>query len=236
MAETKTTHDVWIVETNTVYRAVPYTVVIDWVQQGRLLESDMLRPAGKTDWAPLGELSAFAVFLPRPQANRVEDQAEALEPVEVEFAWKKRSDDEDDDVDMIPLIDVSLVLLIFFMMTAAVAGGGNIFSLPWAEYATDLTSGVLWVGIDRDIEHRPQYSIGQGDQPAMPEDRNLTEEQVIEKLDSRLGHGQAVDVTIKGDKQLPFEIISKMTETLEIRRGKGLIRKVLSGVSERQRS
>ena len=39
--------DVWIIESNTVYREVPFTVVADWIQQGRLLEDDMLRPGAK---------------------------------------------------------------------------------------------------------------------------------------------------------------------------------------------
>ena len=40
MAEKRRFLDVWIVDSNTVYREVPFTVVADWVQQGRLLEDD----------------------------------------------------------------------------------------------------------------------------------------------------------------------------------------------------
>src|SRR4051794_28206754 len=126
--------DVWIVESNTVYREVPYTVVTDWVQQGRLLDDDRLRSSGTADWQRLGDQAAFAAFLPKVEPNRVEDQAEALEPVQVDFAWKPRSDEEDDDVDMIPLIDISLVLLIFFMMTAAVGGAAALIPTPPARF------------------------------------------------------------------------------------------------------
>src|SRR6185312_11298915 len=123
--------DVWIVESNTVYREVPFQVVTDWVQQGRLLEDDMLRPSGTAEWLKVGGSPDFAPYLPRSEPDRVEDQAEALEPVELDFRWKKRHDDEDDDVDMIPLIDVSLVLLIFFMMSATAAVAfGNISTPP----------------------------------------------------------------------------------------------------------
>src|SRR4051794_19833943 len=110
-------YDVWIVESNTVYREVPYTVVTDWVQQGRLLDDDQLRPSGTQQWQRLGDQTSFAAFLPKVEPQRADDQAEMLEPVQVDFAWRPRTDDEDDDVDMIPLIDISLVLLIFFMMT-----------------------------------------------------------------------------------------------------------------------
>src|SRR5436853_5484942 len=38
--------DVWIVETQAVYTDVPFAVVTDWVQQGRLLADDRVRLAG----------------------------------------------------------------------------------------------------------------------------------------------------------------------------------------------
>ena len=37
MAEKRRFLDVWIVESNTVYQEVPFEVVADWLQQGRLL-------------------------------------------------------------------------------------------------------------------------------------------------------------------------------------------------------
>ena len=46
MAEKRRFLDVWIVETNTVYKEVPFTVVSDWVQQGRLLEDDRITSPG----------------------------------------------------------------------------------------------------------------------------------------------------------------------------------------------
>src|SRR5438445_10074518 len=148
MAEKRKFLDVWIVESNTVYREVPYTVVTDWVQQGRLLEDDRLRPSGTQQWFRLGDTSAFASFLPKVEPFRVEDQAEALEPVQVDFTWKRRRGDEDDDVDMIPLIDISLVLLIFFMMTAAVGGAGTLIATPKAQhFNVTANPEVVWIGI-----------------------------------------------------------------------------------------
>src|SRR5215470_9995950 len=123
MTEKRRFLDVWIVESNTVYREVPFTVVADWVQQGRLLEDDMLRPSGTAEWSRVGGSPDFAPYLPKAEPFRAEDQAEALEPVQLDFQWKKSREGEgDEDVDMIPLIDVSLVLLIFFMLTATGVG------------------------------------------------------------------------------------------------------------------
>src|SRR5713101_2085864 len=104
--------DVWLTHAGTVYRSVPFGVVTDWIQQGRLLEDDRIRPVGTEQWFILGEVPAFASFIPRPELLRTDEQAEALEPVETAFSWgKKGHDGEEADPDMIPLIDVSLVLL-----------------------------------------------------------------------------------------------------------------------------
>ncbi len=122
MAEKRRFIDVWIVESNTVYREVPFQVVTDWVQQGRLLEDDKIRPSGTAEWFRVGGSPEFAPYVPRAEPFRANDQAEALEPVELDFRYRHRHEDEDDDVDMIPLIDVSLVLLVFFMLTAPTVG------------------------------------------------------------------------------------------------------------------
>lgn len=56
MAEKRRYLDVWIVETNAVYKEVPFDVVSDWVQQGRLLEDDMVKPSSTrtgSGWATL---------------------------------------------------------------------------------------------------------------------------------------------------------------------------------------
>ena len=128
MADKQQFLDVWIVDTNTVYKQVPFTVVTDWLQQGRLLDSDCVKPSATKDWYHIRDVPGLAAFLPRAERFRAEDKAEALEPVAVDFSWKQGQDDEEDDVDMIPLIDVSLVLLIFFMMTASVAAAARLMA------------------------------------------------------------------------------------------------------------
>src|SRR5438128_4139650 len=166
MAEKRRLLAVWIVETKTVYREVPFAVVTDWVQQGRLLESDMVRPSGTENWVSLVSLPDFAVYLPKSEPFRAEDKAEALEPVEVDFSWKRPVPEEEGDVDMIPLIDVSLVLLLFFMMTASVAGAASLVNTPeaWngAQVAGD--SRMFSINITRAADNAPLYALTQGDQ------------------------------------------------------------------------
>src|SRR6516162_4955254 len=194
MAEKRRFFDVWIVETNQVYKEVPYTVVADWVQQGRLLEDDKLKPSGTAEWFRLGAMPAFAAYLPKPEPFRVEDEAEAREQVTGGFTWRRKPDDEEDDVDMIPLIDISLVLLIFFIMTTT--GAFLMSTMPQTVYANATSNpDLVWIGItkeqifDKDGKETPDYnavySIGKGDHPpASPDDRDLlAQEQLLERLD-----------------------------------------------------
>jgi biopolymer transport protein ExbD len=233
MGDKPQTVDVWIVDTNTVYKEVPFTVVTDWLQQGRLLDSDCVKPSNIKDWYHIRDVPGLAAFLPRIEPFRAEDRAEALEPVNVDFAWRPRHDDEEDDVDMIPLIDVSLVLLIFFMMTATVAASSGLFNTPVAQYGTGITSDpqMLWVGIERASDGRPVYSFGQGERPAAPDDQKLTESQVLQRLDERL-KGEPAELRIRADRKLPFETVKHLQVELEYRRNKGL-RKIYAEVSER---
>jgi biopolymer transport protein ExbD len=213
--------DVWIIESNTVYREVPFLVVTDWVQQGRLLGDDRVRPSGTAEWYPIGGSPTFAPYLPKVQEHRAEDQAEALEPVEVEFTWK-RHEDEDDDVDMIPLIDISLVLLIFFMM---VSTGEAIFSsidIPTAKARAEAAAEdmKIWVGIDikgpdgaRD-KNRPWYSLGLSDRLLVEPDRDP--EKVLTKLRQEIGQTSGrVIVRLQADQSLPIETIKTMTVELK---------------------
>ncbi len=54
MDEKRRLLDIWIIETNTVYKEVPFAVVTDWIKQGRLLEDDKFKPCGPGDWRRLG--------------------------------------------------------------------------------------------------------------------------------------------------------------------------------------
>lgn len=236
MAEKRKLLDVWILETKTVYRDVPYNVVTDWVQEGRLLESDMLRPSGTQDWLPLASMPELAVYLPKPDLYRAEDKAEALEPVEVDFSWKQPSPEEEGDVDMIPLIDVSLVLLLFFMMTASVVAPGLV-NTPETRYGNQMASDqrMLSINITKAIDGTPLYALAQGDQVPTKEDSELSEAQLLQHLDQRLkAEPEPVDVNVKADRDLLYEVVKQLVVALEIRRGQHLIRRVYTGVSERE--
>lgn len=238
MADKLRTLDVWVVDTNTVYSKVPYTVVSDWIQQGRLLGSDRIKASGTTAWLLLSDVPEFTAYLPQPAPFEAEDQAEALEPVEMGFSWKPARADEDEDVDMIPLIDVSLVLLIFFMMTTTVGTAASLIKIPKAVEGTQVKSdaSMFWIGVDRGADNRPFYSIGQGDSPPAEGDRKLdTQPMVIDRFKFLSANKGPVEVRILANEQLPYELVKKLTVALERLKAPSGLQKIYSGVGEGER-
>lgn len=230
--------DVWIIESNTVYREVPFTVVADWVQQGRLLENDMLRPSGTAEWFKVGGSPDFTPYLPRSEPDRVEDQAEALEPVELDFRWKKTHDDEDDDVDMIPLIDVSLVLLIFFMLTASGVGAAAFIPTPPAEFGTlSVNSKEVQLNINLEDGDKPVYSLSVGGQNLSKDDADLhSMNDLLDRLRQFLERGETpprVEVTINAHPDVKSGLVRELTARLESPPFRGRIEQKFLGVSEK---
>src|SRR5262245_48187145 len=179
--------DLWFVQANNVIKEVPFHVVTDWIQQGRAVVEDRIKPSGTADWYSLGDVIAFQPYFPSPDPHRPEDAAEAMGPVEMDFDWKKPADDGDEDVDMIPLIDISLVLLIFFMMTTAIAAISRI-SVPDAFNATKIESDPEIVRIDIDLKDgKLIYALATGTRNPAPEDDNLgSDVELMTRLDQKL--------------------------------------------------
>jgi biopolymer transport protein ExbD len=240
MAEKRRFLDVWIIDSNTVYREVPFQVVTDWVQQGRLLENDMLRPSGTAEWFRVGGSPEFAPYLPRAEPFRVEDQAEALEPVELDFRWKKPAPDEDEDVDMIPLIDVSLVLLIFFMLTASSAGLAAFVPTPAAEYG-DISPNTEEIQLNINLEgagdrRTPVYSFSVGNKFLdKTKDTNLTSmDEVLARLKEHLDKlPNRVEVTINAHPDVKSGLVRDLTTRLESEPFRSRILQKYIGVSEK---
>jgi biopolymer transport protein ExbD len=219
--------DVWIVEINKVYREVPFAVVTDWLQQGRLLPEDKVRLAGGKTWHAVSNVPAFAPFLPHPEPLAVDDKAEALEAVDLGFEPTRRLEDDDEDIDMIPLIDISLVLLIFFMMTASISSGFfSSINVPGAKHQLASPSAdSFWVGIDSKSRGEqtetgpegkplPWYSLGkENEEIAQP---TTNQGAILNALAKALsGESGEINIRLRADRGLPIETIQKATLELQ---------------------
>jgi biopolymer transport protein ExbD len=247
MAEKRRFLDVWIVDSNTVYKEVPFTVVADWVEQGRLLEDDMVKPSGTKEWMRLGSTPELQPYVPRPLPDRVEDVAEAQEPMGGEFAFKKRGpEDEDEDVDMIPLIDVSLVLLVFFMLSASAAAMASFVQVPETEYGQMADNpGVMRIDISLDENDKPLYALGVGDAPPSADEGGKDENgeprplttlaALLDRLKARLARSTSqVEVVINADKRLPARIPRDVLLALRAEPFRSKVSANYFGVSEKQ--
>jgi biopolymer transport protein ExbD len=237
MAEKRRFLDVWLVESNTVYKEVPFNVVCDWVQQGRLLEDDMIKPSGTKDWFKIGKSPDLTPYLPRAEPYRPADQAEALEPVGLDFSYKRPHEDEDQDVDMIPLIDVSLVLLIFFMLASTGAVASTMINNPSAEndlLANDPDS----MRVDVTLENgNPVYAVGVGTRAPDEDDRDLhTKDAVLDRLKAKLESTRKpqIELVINADKTVPAKVARDLLLALRAKPFRDRISLNFYGVSEKR--
>jgi biopolymer transport protein ExbD len=238
MADKRRFLDVWIIEANTVYKEVPFTVVTDWIQQGRLLEDDMLKPSGTKEWQRIGGSADFSPYLPRALPQRVDDKAEALEPVEIGFSWKRPREDEDEEVDMIPLIDVTLVLLIFFMITA-VPGASAMVDLPEAHSGDTITdyndAGIAIDVVGKGANKEMRFSLSMGNVPSSdPADQNIqTAGEALARLQVLLDkNDHPVTVTINGHKDVRASVLLQLMIALEKPPLKQKVIKTYRGVTD----
>jgi biopolymer transport protein ExbD len=257
--------DVWFVVANTVYKAVPYNVVADWTQQGRLTGTDMVRPTATDDpWQRVADHELLSDYLPRtaakppkpvarpvakpdpapngevvPVATLVPDPEPApLAPVELpdpEPGAARPRFEDDDEVDMIPLIDISMVLLVFFVMIQA-SGALAPVDVPEMKYAGQLSNDpdAITITIEKQSDEEVYYSVRVGAAPPPPEhDRLKTPEGAMAALTEALAATtRPPEVRIACRKDLPRERVYELRRELEPLRLKGVINATVATVVE----
>ena len=272
MARPPKAFDVWFVAANTVYKGVPYNVVADWTQQGRLAGTDMVRPTGTEEtWVRVADHELFADYLPRPTAKAAPqpaapapagpttppDPAPAPKPaadgevpvgaVEVvtdskpvdlpdpEVGAPPSRFEDDDEVDMIPLIDISMVLLVFFIMIQA-AGALAPVDVPEMKYAGVLSNDpdAITITIEKLNTEDVYYSVRVGPAAPLPKhDQLKTPEAALDALrDALSGTTRPPEVRIACRKDLPRERVYELRRELEPLRKKGVINSTVATVVE----
>ncbi len=229
--------DVWLAQGKTVYRDVPYEVVTDWLQQGRLLGDDRIRPSKTEEWFLIEKVPAFAGFVPKPDPLRTDAKAEALEPVETGFAWRPVEDAEEADPDMIPLIDVSLVLLIFFMMTSTVASVISTILVPEVK-ATETVENpkMVWIGINYRGPNLPaDYAVNVNSDNLKSAQRDLNQTDALKRVEEILEQTNDLpEIRLAAHKDINFDLIKDMSVLLEKYRKSGKVRKIHIEVGEKR--
>jgi biopolymer transport protein ExbD len=232
--------DVWLAQGKTVYRDVPYEVVTDWIQQGRLLGDDRIRPAKTEEWFLIDKVPAFAGFVPKPDPLRTDARAEALEPVETSFGWRQPEEAEEADPDMIPLIDVSLVLLIFFMMTSSVAAVISTIRVPDVKdpNTVDTSVKMVWIGINYVSPSLPaefSVNVNSDDPKAKSATRGMTQQDALKRVDEILqGTNDIPEIRIAAHKDISYALVKEMGLLLEDYKKKGKVRIIHVEVGEKR--
>lgn len=249
--------DVWYVTANTVYKQVPYQVVADWTQEGRLGPADMLRPAGSAEaWKRVDALPVMADYLPKPAAayptapaaaavaavgagvsaaTVAPGPAEVPEPADPGAAFRSSLEEEDDEVDMIPLIDISMVLLVFFIIVSA-TGALSPVNVPEMKHGGTLTNvaDAITLTIEKSGPDDIYYTLREGPSPAKPEyARMKTPEESIKALDAVLAERtKPPEVRLSCDKELPSERVWELARELKKRQEKNKIFAYMATVNE----
>ena len=254
--------DVWFVAADTVYKGVPYNVVADWTSQGRLARTDKVRPAGtQAPWVAVGGYELLADYLARPSPAKAvpppapavpalppepgadpspaklpgEPQGESVELPDPEPPARVSRPADDDEVDMIPLIDISMVLLVFFIMIQA-SGALAPVDVPEMKYAGQLTGDpdAITITIEKLNTEEVYYSVRVGNAAPKPSSDQLpTPEAAIKALREELtGTTRPPEVRIACRKDLPRERVYELRRMLEEERRKQLINSFVATVVE----
>jgi biopolymer transport protein ExbD len=166
---------------------------------------------------------------------RPQDQAEALEAVQGEVVWKHRHQEEDDDVDMIPLIDVSLVLLIFFMLVSTGVGAAAFVPTPGTDYG-DVVNNPESVSININLEgenRTPIFALGKDNQFAAEDSELRSVSEALSHLDTILRGRGSSQVVINAHKDLKAGVVRDLITELERKSRRDKIREIRIGVSEK---
>jgi biopolymer transport protein ExbD len=159
--------------------------------------------------------------------------AELPDPESLTF--RHNAGEEDDEVDMIPLIDISMVLLVFFIMLQAASALPSI-DVPEMRYGGQLTNDptAITISIEKQDEETVYYSVRIGPvAPTPSHDRLGTPAKAIEALRELLaGVQRPPEVRIACRKDLPYQRVVELQEDLEELQKKGLINNFVATVVE----
>jgi len=113
------------------------------------------------------------------------------------------------EMNVVPYIDVMLVLLIIFMATAAVVAQGVQVDLPKAQAQSLETEEetIMIVSIDE----QGQYFLNVGDNPDSP----MQAQEIAAIVKSRLQVDPSIPIVVNGDRKISYEKVIDMMVLLQ---------------------
>ena len=114
------------------------------------------------------------------------------------------------EINVVPYIDVMLVLLVIFMITAPLLTQGVEVNLPDAEadtmeYDQDNEPVVL------SVDAKGQYFLNRGEDPSAP----VSDEQITHIVGSILKHKPATAVVVEGDESVEYARVMHAMSVLQ---------------------
>ena len=110
------------------------------------------------------------------------------------------------EINVVPLVDVMLVLLIIFMVTAPMIQRGVDVNLPVARRASQITGDRIFVSVP--AAYRQNHLVYLGDEPVRAE---ILQERVRQKLEN----SAQKDVYLRGDGAVQLQELMEVTDKLK---------------------
>lgn len=115
---------------------------------------------------------------------------------------KKRRSNPMSEINVVPYIDVMLVLLVIFMITAPILTQGVTVDLPKAASATLKAADREPIIVS--VNHEGDYFLNLHTNPSLPIDPQALVVRVAAELELARQSGQALNVLVKGDQGVSY--------------------------------
>lgn len=107
------------------------------------------------------------------------------------------------EINVVPLVDVVLVLLIIFMLTAPIIQSGIEVSVPKTKTVTELTKELLVVSINRD------QRLFVGSDPI-----NIND--LVARLQARIKDPETAMIYLRADEEVPFGTVARVMDRAQL--------------------
>ena len=107
------------------------------------------------------------------------------------------------EINMIPFIDIVLVLLIIFMITAPVIQSGIQIDVPKTEFVKEISENLLVVSIDQS-------------QNIYLQDKGVTINDIAARIQEKLPQSSRQSVYFQADKTVPWETATRVLDVLTL--------------------